>query len=200
MVVPCTWRASARPRPLPATPCRPPSLKKANHPSGRAGRRPEGRNPVRCGGSGADLRRLASCRGRLPHAFPAHRMHRAEEEERHGRTPSGMPGAIALPEMEGEQRNEGTEKALEKYRNVREKSKGMGTSAARSKAVSSKSGEPPPCLLLRYTKRQPAATFTRVAAGCHVKGPVALRRRLSTGLPNNCGYYTLFMLYVQRFL
>ena len=91
-----------------------------------------------------DLRRLSSCRGQLPHAFPAHRMHHAEEEERHGRTPSGMPGAIALPEMEGEQRNEGTEKALEKYRNVREKSKGMGTIAARSKAVSSKSGEPPP--------------------------------------------------------
>ena len=71
-------------------------------------------------------------------------MHHAEEEERRERTPSGMPGAIALPEMEGEQRNEGTEKTLEKYRNVREKSKGMGTIAACSEAVSSKSGEPPP--------------------------------------------------------
>ena len=49
-----------------------------------------------------------------------------------------------MPEMEGEQRNEGAEKALEKYRNVHEKSKGMGTIAACSEAVSSKSGEPPP--------------------------------------------------------
>ena len=145
MVVSYAWRASVRPWPLVETPCKsrfPP--RKRISPSGRAGRRPEGRSPVRCGGSGADLRRLASCRGRLPHAFPAHRMHHAEEEERHGRAPSGMPGAIALPEMEGEQRNEGAEKALEKYRNVREKSKGMGTIAARSEAVSSKSGEPPP--------------------------------------------------------
>ena len=71
-------------------------------------------------------------------------MHHAEEEERRERTPSGMPGAIALPEMEGEQRNEGTEKTLEKYRNVREKSTVMGTIAACSEAVSSKSGEPPP--------------------------------------------------------